>query len=179
MGEFKITHKYVLDNDVRYLYSGTPLSMSYRGSPDYPNFDQLRISKENSSLKKSVLRSTEYEKNLDTFLMPKAPAFRRYVRNKIDPIVTRLLQPTIAFEGFRREKHRPKFRCKEYTDIPDKSRFASYKKVPEPKVSLIVSRLLKPTHMSFLKQRIPPPRLRQDPNWVPPSERVAIPMVDG
>ncbi|KAK3088691.1 hypothetical protein FSP39_022446 [Pinctada imbricata] len=118
MGEFKITHHYVLDHDVRYIYSGSPCTMMYRGSPDYPNFDMLRISRDNSTLKKSVLKSTEYQRNLDTFMMPKAPAFRRYMRNKVDPVVTRLLQPTIAREGFNREKHRAKFRCKEYTEIP-------------------------------------------------------------
>lgn len=178
MSEFKVTHQYVLQNNVRYMYSGLPLSLRYRGSGDYPNFDMLRINRENSDLKKLVLQSHEYQRRMNTFLIPKAPAFRKYTRHAVDPVVDRLLKPTIAREGFSPEKHSDKFRCKEYTRDPDKSSFPSYQKLPEDQVRGITSRLLKPTHMSTLKQRLPPPPLRQDPDRSRVVQMHSMPIVD-
>lgn len=179
MGEFKVTHNYVLQNNVRYMYSGLPLSLRYRGSGDYPNFDMLRINRENSDLKKLVLQSHEYQRRMNTFLIPKAPAFRKYTNHAVDPVVDRLLKPTIAREGFSPEKHSDKFRCKEYTRDPDKSSFPSYQKLPEDQLRGITSRLLKPTHMSTLKQRLPPPPLRQDPDRSRVVQMHSMPIVDG
>ena len=160
------------------MYSGLPLSLRYRGSGDYPNFDMLRINRENSDLKKLVLQSHEYQRRMNTFLIPKAPAFRKYTRHAVDPVVDRLLKPTIAREGFSPEKHSDKFRCKEYTRDPDKSSFPSYQKLPEDQVRGITSRLLKPTHMSTLKQRLPPPPLRQDPDRSRVVQMHSMPIVD-
>lgn len=161
------------------MYSGLPLSLRYRGSGDYPNFDMLRINRENSDLKKLVLQSHEYQRRMNTFLIPKAPAFRKYTNHAVDPVVDRLLKPTIAREGFSPEKHSDKFRCKEYTRDPDKSSFPSYQKLPEDQVRGITSRLLKPTHMSTLKQRLPPPPLRQDPDRSRVVQMHSMPIVDG
>ncbi|XP_069122105.1 uncharacterized protein [Argopecten irradians] len=153
MGEFHITHKYILNNDVRYMYSGYPIAMKYRGSGDYPNFDMLRISRENSDLKKNILKSTEFVTD-GRHLVPKAPALRNFSRHSVNHVVTRLMKPTIARVGVSDENINL-LRCKEDVIEEDKSdKYSSYRKLPKTEVDNIVKRLFEQnTRMSAMKRR--------------------------
>lgn len=88
---FHVTYKYALTNGIRYLYSGYPLRYTGREEPDYPNFDMLRLARENSGLRRTILQlgTTEHRKN-DVFLVPRAPAFKGYGQQTVNRIVSRL-----------------------------------------------------------------------------------------
>jgi len=153
MGEFHITHKYILNNNIQYLYSGNRTEMLYRGSGDYPNFDQLRINKENSDLKKRTLKTFKFQYQPDKFLLPRAPAFRFYSRHAVSGMVDRLMRPTIARVGVSSENF-DLLKCKDDVKEPDKSGFPSYRKFQKEDVQKIVHRLYKGhTIMSKVKLR--------------------------
>lgn len=144
---FHVTHKYILDNDVRYMYSGSPLSMMYR-NPDYPNFDMLRLKRESTQFRRNILQNHRS----DTFLVPRNPALRSFSRHAVNDMVTRINQTTIASVGVS-DENLDKLRCKEDVMEPDKSGFASYRKLPKAEVDKIVERLLKGrTVMSSMKE---------------------------
>lgn len=153
MGEFHITHKYILNNDVRYMYSGYPISMKYRGSGDYPNFDMLRISRENSDLKKNILKSSEFV-HYDRPLIPRAPALRNYSRHAVTGVVSRLMKTTIARVGVS-DENIDQLKCKEDIVPEDKSyKYLSYRRLSKTKVDNIVERLFeRNTRMSAMKRR--------------------------
>ncbi|XP_060065793.1 uncharacterized protein LOC132546114 [Ylistrum balloti] len=153
MGEFHITHKYILNNDVRYMYSGYPIAMKYRGSGDYPNFDMLRISRENSDLKKNVLKASDFATD-DRYLVPRAPALRNYSRHAVNNVVSRLMKPTIARVGVSDENINL-LRCKEDVIEEEKSdKYLSYRRLPKAEVDTIVTRLFSGnTRMSAMKRR--------------------------
>ncbi|XP_063423174.1 uncharacterized protein LOC134707392 [Mytilus trossulus] len=148
MGDnFHVTHRYVLDNDVRYMYSGSPLSMMYR-NPDYPNFDMLRLKRENTSFRRNILQN---QMN-GTFLVPRNPALRSFSRHDVSGMVNRLQRTTIARVGVS-EENLDKLRCRDDVMEPDKSGYASYRKLPKAQVDRIVERLLKSrTIMSSMKE---------------------------
>lgn len=148
MGDnFHVTHRYVLDNDVRYMYSGSPLSMMYR-NPDYPNFDMLRLNREKTEVRRKILQNQVS----GTFLVPRNPALRSFSRHTVNGMVNRLQRTTIARVGVS-DENLDKLRCKEDVMEPDKSGFASYRKLPKDKVDRIVQRLLRgKTLMSAMKE---------------------------
>ena len=148
MGDnFHVTHRYVLDNDVRYMYSGSPLSMMYR-NPDYPNFDMLRLDRQRTHSRRSILQNNFK----DPFLVPRNPAFRSFSRHSVDGMVSRLQTTTIARVGVSTENLN-KLRCKDDAVAPDKSCYASYRKLPKARVDQIVERLLRSkTLMSSMKE---------------------------
>lgn len=93
MGEFKVTPNYARQNDVRYIYTGDPIKMNYRPSPDYPNFDQLRLQKDRTNMKHQVLNPLEYQKALaGPRDLPNSAAFRAYSRHGIRDVISRLYQ---------------------------------------------------------------------------------------
>ena len=154
---FHITHRYILNNDVRYMYSGYPEVMKYRGKDyaDYPNFDMLRINRENATFKKNILKSFRAnEEEEDEFLMPRMPAFRYFSRHNVNGMVNRLMKPTIARVGVSSDNI-DKLRCKEDIVEEDKSKsYSSYRKLPEDRVKGIANRLLRQhTLMSTMKRR--------------------------
>lgn len=127
MGEFHVTHRYILNNDVRYLYSGLPLDLVWRGSPDYPNFDMLRLRRESTKLKQTVLKSSEY--NMFKTLLPRAPAFRCVPPDHANKIVKRVTNPS-RFTPRKIESWHV-----------DRTRFPSYKRLPGEDVERLSSRL--------------------------------------
>ena len=84
--EFSLTFKSILENNIRHMYSGKPVQMSYRHSSEYPNMDQLRQRKENQLLKNYVLRTSEYQSDYGC-LVPRAPAFRLLSRHEVRSFV--------------------------------------------------------------------------------------------
>lgn len=90
---FHITHKYILDNNIQYMYSGVRLNIR-RGTGDYPNFDMLRIQRENSEFRKKILKASPSDE--ERFCIARAPAFRFVEKRNVDKIVDRLLTPTIS-----------------------------------------------------------------------------------
>ena len=79
---FSLTFNSILENNIRHVYSGMPVQMSYRHSTEYPNMDQLRQKRENQQLKDFVLRTSEYQANYNC-LIPRAPAFRLLSRHQV------------------------------------------------------------------------------------------------
>lgn len=95
MGEFKVTPYYARQNDVRYIYTGDPIKMNYRTSPDYPNFDQLRLQKNRTDMKHQVLNPLLYQKALaGPRHLPNSAAFRSYSRHGIRDVINRLYHLT-------------------------------------------------------------------------------------
>jgi hypothetical protein len=67
--------------------------MDYRTSPDYPNFDQLRIQKAKVDMRQQVLNPIKYQKSLaGARKLPNSAAFRTYSRHGINDVITRLHQ---------------------------------------------------------------------------------------
>ena len=146
----------LLDGNVCNIYRGTRSNSVVEESP---SLDMLRIARQNDELKKTILDRTKYMKTLDDFHVPKAPAFRKFNRKKFGPVMKRLMKPTICQEGFNADKHKDKLKNKNFAELEDKSCFPGYQKIKKDELNYVVARLLRPTHMSMLKQRLPPPPL--------------------
>ncbi|KAK3088271.1 hypothetical protein FSP39_016891 [Pinctada imbricata] len=153
MGEFRL-----LTSDVCNIYSGLPNRRDY-GEEYSPTMNAIRIAKANEKLKKTVLDREKYLSTLAEVRIPRAPAFRNYSRHRVDPVVKRLLQPTIAREGFNAEKHKGRLKNKNFAEEEDRSSYPGYQKIKKGELAYVIARLLRPTHMSMLKQRLPPPPL--------------------
>ena len=82
---FSLTFNSILQNNIRHVYSGMPVQMSYRHSTEYPNMDQLRQRRENQQLKNYVLRTSEYQSHYNC-LVPRAPAFRLLSRHEVGAV---------------------------------------------------------------------------------------------
>ncbi|XP_012939854.1 uncharacterized protein LOC106012206, partial [Aplysia californica] len=95
---FSLTFHEILDHNIRHVYSGVPLQLTYRHSSEYPNMDQLRQKRDNQTLKNNVLRTSEYTAEYKC-LIPRAPAFRLLSRHEVEQMVSRLTRPTIASQG--------------------------------------------------------------------------------
>lgn len=96
MGEFKVIYNYVLQNNVRYMYSGLLLLLRYRGSGDYLNFDMFRINRENLDLKKLVFQFYEYQWCMNMFLIFKVLVFWKYINYVVDFVVDCFLKLIIV-----------------------------------------------------------------------------------
>ena len=151
---FHVTYKYVLNNDIRYMYSGYPLRYTGRREPDYPNFDMLRLARESSDLKRKTLRISRMGD--DQFMLPRAPAFRDYSRHSVDNVVKRLLNPEIQAPK-RIGKTSDDRRCmSQLRDPINKDMFPSYRSMSPEQVKSVSNRLYHThTHMSNLKKRDP------------------------
>ncbi|KAL3870563.1 hypothetical protein ACJMK2_038626 [Sinanodonta woodiana] len=146
---FHVTYGYILNNDIRYMYSGSPVDLYRgRGDGDYPNFDMLRIARENVQLKQRTLRVSRYGHD-EPFMLPRAPAFRDTPEKKVNIIVSRLMKPTICRVGYTPEEIRAK-------DPLVRTKFPSYQKKSPREVEQISFRLYRShTHISQMKNRDP------------------------
>lgn len=154
---FHVTYKYVLNNGVRYIYSGYPLRYNGRREPDYPNFDMLRLARESSDLKRKTLQVSRYS-NQDTFMLPRAPAFRDYSRHMVDTIVERLLNsPSQSPRSPVGKTFGDDRRCFSQLREPlKKDMFPSYRSMSPEQVKSVSNRLYHThTHMSSIKKRNP------------------------
>lgn len=151
---FHVTHRYVLNNDIRYMYSGYPLRYNGRREPDYPNFDMLRLARESSDLKRKTLQISRY-RDQDPFRLPRAPAFRDYSKHMVDGVVGRLLthHSPLSKVGKVHEDRR----CVSQLREPiKKEMFPSYRSLSPEQVKTVSNRLYHThTHMSNLKKRDP------------------------
>lgn len=155
-----VTYKYVLNNDIRYMYSGYPLRYTGRREPDYPNFDMLRLARESSNLKRKTLQISRYTEQ-DPFTMPRMPAFRDYSRHMVNGIVDRLLSRSPrSSQSSVLGKTSEDRRCVSQLREPLKQEmFPSYRSLSPEQVKTVSNRLYHThTHMSNLKKR--------DPEWV-------------
>ncbi|KAK7505051.1 hypothetical protein BaRGS_00003621 [Batillaria attramentaria] len=148
---FSLTFRGILDNNIRHVYSGMPVQMSYRHSTEYPNMDQLRQRRENQQLKDYVLRTSEYQSDYQC-LIPRAPAFRLLSRHEVDEIVQRVGRPTASATPRagatsdnramqQKEKSNPKY--------------MGLRKVSREEMDEIVQRLCRPTTMSTIREQRP------------------------
>lgn len=154
---FHVTYKYVLNNDVRYLYSGYPLRYKGREDPDYPNFDMLRLARESSNLKRKTLKISRYS-DQDPFMLPRAPAFRDYSKHSVNHIVERLYKPNSRQSSMSSlGKITEDRRCVSQLREPlKKDMFPSYRSLSPEQVKSVSNRLYHThTHMSNLKKRDP------------------------
>lgn len=147
---FHVTYKYILNNDIRYMYSGYPEIYTGRREPDYPNFDMLRLARESSNLKQKTLKVSRFS-DQDPFMLPRAPAFRDVNNKKVDKIVHRLLKPRISQIGVTSDDRR----CVSQLREPlKKEAYPSYRSMSPEDVKKVSSRLYNThTHMSKIKAR--------------------------
>jgi len=143
---FSLTFNSILNNNIRHVYSGKPVQMSYRHSSEYPNMDQLRQKRENQHLKDYVLRTSEYQEGYNC-MIPKAPAFRLLSRHEVDDITTRLRKSTVATQrqdGATEEKM-----------LQDKAKahpkYLGLKKVSQAELDEITERLQRPTQTAAIR----------------------------
>ncbi|KAH3799529.1 uncharacterized protein LOC127838186 [Dreissena polymorpha] len=149
-----VTYKYVLNNDIRYMYSGYPLRYNGRQSPDYPNFDMLRLARESSDLKRKTLQISRFT-DQNPFTLPRAPAFRDYSRHMVNGIVERLLTNTPRSSTSSLGKSYEDRRCVSQLREPlKKDMYPSYRSLSPEQVKTVSNRLYHThTHMSNLKAR--------------------------
>ncbi|GFO19929.1 hypothetical protein PoB_004643400 [Plakobranchus ocellatus] len=145
---FCLTFHSILDNNIRHVYSGTPLQLTYRHSSEYPNMDQLRQRKDNQQLKNAVLRTSEYRSEYRC-LIPRAPAFRIMSRHEIEEVVARLTRPTIASQGVTGTSERMMVK----DQASKHPKYLGLKQVSGEEINGIVSRVNKPTRMSLIRDR--------------------------
>ncbi|KAK3740303.1 hypothetical protein RRG08_014951 [Elysia crispata] len=145
---FSLTFHRILDNNIRHVYSGTPLQLTYRHSSEYPNMDQLRQRKDNQQLKNAVLRTSEYKSEYRC-LIPRAPAFRIMSRHEIEEVVARLTRPTIASQGVMGTSEREMVK----SQASKHPKYLGLKQVSDVEMDEIVSRVNKPTRMSLIRDK--------------------------
>jgi len=145
---FSLTFHEILDNNIRHVYSGIPLNLTYRHSSEYPNMDQLRQSRANQMMKNAVLRTSEYNAGYKC-LVPRAPAFRLLSRHDVDEIVARLTRPTVASQGISGTSERNMVEEQAATH----PKYMGLKDVSKEEAEQITSRVSKPTRMSLIRDR--------------------------
>lgn len=145
---FSLTFHGILDGNIRNVYSGLPMKLTYRHSSEYPNMDQLRQSRSNQMLKNNVLRTSEYKEEYKC-LIPRAPAFRLLSRHEVDDMVFRLTKPTIASQGVHGTSE--KEMVKEKTASNPK--YMGLNQVTSEEAEAITDRVNKPTRMSIIRDR--------------------------
>ncbi|XP_076454725.1 uncharacterized protein LOC143289581 [Babylonia areolata] len=145
---FSLTFSSILDNNIRHVYSGMPVQMSYRHSSEYPNMDQLRQRRENQQLKNFVLRTSEYQSDFNC-LIPRAPAFRILSRHEVDDIVKRLQRETVA--STRQDGASESRTVKEKEK--NNPKYLGLKKVSQAEIEEITERVNKPTKMSTIREK--------------------------
>lgn len=158
MGEFRITYNYVCNRNIQYMYAGNR-AMLKRGY-DYPNFDMLRLRRENTALKKNILRSNNSNQERE-FTIPKAPAFRNFSRFAVTDMVDRLQNPTLSRKmKSSQESIASSVSCPrtassdyEYPTTMAKEQYG-HRALPKEQVDMIVNRLVRQhTVMSEMKQK--------------------------
>jgi len=145
---FSLTFHGILDGNIRNVYSGLPMKLTYRHSSEYPNMDQLRQSHSNQQLKNAVLRTSEYQQEYKC-LIPRAPAFRIMSRHEIDEVVNRLCKPTIASQGVSGTSEREMVKEQAATH----PKYLGLKQVSSEEAGAITDRVNKPTRMSIIRDR--------------------------
>ncbi|KAL8620253.1 hypothetical protein ACOMHN_044789 [Nucella lapillus] len=145
---FSLTFNSILDNNIRHVYSGMPVQMSYRHSSEYPNMDQLRQRRENQQLKNFVLRTSEYQSDFNC-LIPRAPAFKILSRHEVDEIVSRLQRQTVASTRQDGASESQTVKVKEESN----PKYLGLKKVSKQEMDEITDRVNKPTTMSTIREK--------------------------
>lgn len=144
---FNLTYHNILNNNIRHVYYGKPLSLHYRQSSEYPNMDQLRKRREDQLLKNYVLRMSEYWSDYHC-LIPRASAFRVLSRHLVDDIVKRLYEPppTNTSRSIEARKSR------------EKGSEVKRKTLSREQRDEVFKRVLRPTAISTIREH-PPQRL--------------------
>ena len=137
----------IVSKDIKHIYSGFPQTMSLRFTPPYPTLEQIRQQEESNDLKTSVLRTSEYNESYGC-LIPRAPAFRLLSRHEIDQMVNRVRTPTVASRGLANSSDKAVVNEKK-SNYP---KYLGLKKVKQPEMEEIVSRLNQPTKISEIRR---------------------------
>lgn len=95
---FRYSYGDITNQDIRHLYSGDFVSANYRLRPpvSHDGINYLDRIHEDMTRKRSSKwpqKSFEYDKKYNT-IMPRAPAFQKLSRTKVENVVERLTNPT-------------------------------------------------------------------------------------
>ncbi|KAK3088762.1 hypothetical protein FSP39_023481 [Pinctada imbricata] len=150
MAEFII----LKNRDLRYIYSGrsviTPpcTRKSYITNIPHPE------------LKKSILNFAEYARQAerDYRYVPSAPAFRFYSKQDLDEVVERLY--SAKNREARSASSTRSARSLDVSKSKNKVLLPKRRRMTPEMVDETFRRLMQPTHMSTLKTRVPPPKLK-------------------
>ncbi|XP_013413548.1 uncharacterized protein LOC106175924 [Lingula anatina] len=146
---FSTTYNKALKWDIKYTHFGSPVIMQWRNSGDYPNFDMLRIDKENKLLRRNILLASR--EIYSPKAMPPAPAFRIVSREDADAITQRLQRRGSYRDSSRSRSSTASSVNSDYSQN-QREKLYGYKQLTPEQHGELMKRLSGKTHATSLRE---------------------------